>query len=43
MFDTACQMGVEGIVSKRKDKAYASGPCKHWVKVRIRMRLGESA
>ena len=27
-------MGLEGIVSKRRDKAYASGPCKHWIKVK---------
>ena len=34
MFDAACKMGMEGIVSKRKDNAYTSGPCKHWVKVK---------
>jgi ATP-dependent DNA ligase len=27
-------MGFEGIVSKRKDKAYWSGPGKHWIKVK---------
>jgi bifunctional non-homologous end joining protein LigD len=34
MFEAACGMGLEGIVSKRRDKAYASGPCKHWLKVK---------
>lgn len=34
MFEAACKMGLEGIVSKRRDKAYASGPCKHWIKVK---------
>lgn len=33
-FDAACKMGLEGIVSKRKDKAYASGTCKHWIKIK---------
>jgi ATP-dependent DNA ligase len=35
VFNAACKMGL-GIVSKRKDKAYTSGPCKHWIKVRTR-------
>ena len=34
VFAAACRMGFEGIVSKRRDKAYTSGPCKHWVKVK---------
>ncbi len=34
MFEAACKMGLEGIVSKRRDKAYCSGPCKHWIKVK---------
>lgn len=34
IFAQACRLGCEGIVSKRRDKAYASGPCKHWVKVK---------
>jgi hypothetical protein len=27
-------MGLEGIVSKRLDRAYGAGKCKHWVKVK---------
>jgi bifunctional non-homologous end joining protein LigD len=34
VFEATCQMGLEGIVSKRRDKAYTSGPCKHWIKVK---------
>jgi bifunctional non-homologous end joining protein LigD len=34
MFDAACKLGLEGIVSKRRDKAYVPGPCKHWIKVK---------
>lgn len=34
VFAAACQMGLEGIVSKRHDRPYTSGPCKHWVKVK---------
>ena len=29
-----CEMGLEGIVAKRKDKAYVAGPCKYWAKVK---------
>jgi hypothetical protein len=32
--NAACKLGLEGIVFKRKDKAYCSGPCKHWVSVK---------
>jgi ATP-dependent DNA ligase len=34
VFAAACRMGLEGIVSKRRNRAYVSGPCKHWVKVK---------
>ena len=34
VFAAACRMGLEGIVSKRRDLPYVSGPCKHWVKVK---------
>jgi bifunctional non-homologous end joining protein LigD len=30
----ACQLGAEGIVSKRVDGTYRSGPCRVWIKVR---------
>jgi bifunctional non-homologous end joining protein LigD len=34
VFAHACQLGAEGIVSKRVDGAYQSGPCRVWIKVR---------
>jgi bifunctional non-homologous end joining protein LigD len=30
----ACRLDAEGIVSKKIDSAYHSGPCKVWIKVR---------
>jgi bifunctional non-homologous end joining protein LigD len=32
VFRHACRMGLEGIVSKRKDSTYRSGLSPHWVK-----------
>jgi bifunctional non-homologous end joining protein LigD len=32
VFTHACRMGLEGIVSKRIDAPYRSGPCKTWLK-----------
>ena len=34
LFRVACSMGLEGIVSKRRDCAYAPGKCRRWVKTR---------
>jgi bifunctional non-homologous end joining protein LigD len=34
LFRVACNMGLEGIVSKHLDRAYGGGRCKHWVKVK---------
>jgi bifunctional non-homologous end joining protein LigD len=34
MFRHACAMGLEGIVSKRRDAPYRSGRCPDWVKVK---------
>jgi bifunctional non-homologous end joining protein LigD len=34
VFAHACRLGAEGIVSKKVDAAYQSGPCKVWIKVR---------
>jgi ATP-dependent DNA ligase len=34
LFRVACSMGLEGIVSKRRDCAYAPGKCRHWVKTK---------
>jgi bifunctional non-homologous end joining protein LigD len=33
VFAHACQLGAEGIVSKKVDGAYRSGPCRVWIKV----------
>ena len=32
VFDHVCRMGLEGIVSKRTDAPYRSGPSKAWLK-----------
>jgi bifunctional non-homologous end joining protein LigD len=32
VFDHVCRMGLEGIVSKRVDAPYRSGPSKVWLK-----------
>src|SRR4029079_4927 len=32
VFDHACRLGLEGIVSKRLDAPYRSGPSKTWLK-----------
>jgi len=29
-------MGLEGIVSKRLDRAYGAGRCKYWIKIKNR-------
>jgi bifunctional non-homologous end joining protein LigD len=34
VFVHACQLGAEGIVSKKVDGTYRSGPCPVWIKVR---------
>ncbi len=34
VFAKACELGVEGIVSKRLGGAYWSGPCRNWLKVK---------
>ena len=34
IFEHACKMGLEGIVSKRRDFPYRSGRCKSWVKMK---------
>jgi bifunctional non-homologous end joining protein LigD len=33
VFANACRLGAEGIVSKRVDGTYRSGPCRVWIKV----------
>jgi bifunctional non-homologous end joining protein LigD len=32
VFEHACKLGLEGIVSKRKDSRYSSGRSPHWIK-----------
>jgi bifunctional non-homologous end joining protein LigD len=34
VFAHACRLGAEGIVSKKVDSVYRSGPCRVWIKVR---------
>jgi bifunctional non-homologous end joining protein LigD len=34
VFTDACRLGAEGIVSKKVDSSYRSGPCRVWIKVR---------
>jgi bifunctional non-homologous end joining protein LigD len=34
LFEQACKMGLEGIVSKRRDRGYKAGPCKDWIKIK---------
>jgi ATP-dependent DNA ligase len=36
LFRAACRMGLEGIVSKHRGRAYCGGKCKHWLKVKNR-------
>jgi bifunctional non-homologous end joining protein LigD len=34
VFAHACRLGAEGIVSKKVNSTYRSGPCRVWIKVR---------
>ncbi|SRR6266403_1148740 len=36
LFRAACNMGLEGLVSKRRDRPYRAGRCPDWVKVKNR-------
>jgi bifunctional non-homologous end joining protein LigD len=36
LFQAACRMGLEGLVSKRRDRSYQAGRSKHWIKVKNR-------
>jgi ATP-dependent DNA ligase len=36
LFRAACDMGLEGLVSKRRDRPYRGGRSKDWVKVKNR-------
>ena len=34
MFLAACNMGLEGIVAKRRDSRYSSGRSRDWIKIK---------
>jgi bifunctional non-homologous end joining protein LigD len=34
MFKAVCKLGLEGIVSKKLDSPYKSGPSKAWLKIK---------
>jgi bifunctional non-homologous end joining protein LigD len=36
LFKAACRMGLEGLVSKRRDRPHQAGRSKHWVKIKNR-------
>lgn len=36
LFRAACDMGLEGLVSKRRDRRYGAGRSKDWIKVKNR-------
>ena len=36
LFRVACNMGLEGMVSKRADRPYRAGRCTHWIEVKNR-------
>jgi ATP-dependent DNA ligase len=36
LFGAACRMGLEGLVSKRRDRRYSGGRSKDWIKVKNR-------
>jgi bifunctional non-homologous end joining protein LigD len=37
LFRAACRMGLEGLVSKHRERPYQAGRSKHWIKVKNRM------
>jgi ATP-dependent DNA ligase len=40
LFRAACDMGLEGMVSKRADRPYRAGRSKDWVKIKNRKHSG---
>ena len=36
LFGAACRLGLEGLVSKRRDRRYSAGRSKDWIKVKNR-------
>src|SRR5262249_33009538 len=41
LFRAACDTGLEGLVSKRRDRPYQAGRSKHWVKIKNRKASGD--
>ena len=42
LFQAACKMGLEGLVSKHKDRPYRAGRSPHWLKVKNRQHAAFS-
>jgi bifunctional non-homologous end joining protein LigD len=36
LFRAACRMGLEGLVSKHRERPYRAGRCRHWIKIKNR-------
>ena len=36
LFHKACEFGLEGLVSKRRDRPYRGARSKHWIKIKNR-------
>ena len=36
LIQAACRMGLEGIVSKHRERPYQAGRSRHWIKVKNR-------
>jgi bifunctional non-homologous end joining protein LigD len=34
LFEHACKMELEGIVSKHRERGFKAGPCKDWIKIK---------
>jgi bifunctional non-homologous end joining protein LigD len=43
LFRTACKMGLEGLLSKHRERPYQGGRQKHWIKVKNRQRSRHGA
>jgi bifunctional non-homologous end joining protein LigD len=43
VFRAACNMGLEGIVAKRRGSRYRSGRCREWIKIKNPSAPGDSS
>ena len=34
LFRAACRIGLGGLMSKHRERAYRGGPCRHWVNIK---------